>query len=609
MTRSLTVAVLSGLALAGLGSQAAKAQTLQPTAFTYQGHLNNGGSPYSGVADFRFSLYSFQDGGPQLGAPFTQTGVPVTNGLFVAKPDFGATRLAGGARWVMIEVRIPAGSGDYTPLVPRQALTGAPLALQTRGLFVNDAGAVGIGTTSPRVGLDVATSTGDPSLGAVNGTSTLVNGNGVIGVADQGTEPFGVWGLSAGGVGVAGYSTTGFGGFFNAPKNALLGNTGINTMSPTVSLEVAATGSGFAPSILVRGGRDIAVPTAENLTFGHWDGTNTSIDFNIDPAGNVSVGTGTATSKLSVVGNADFSGNVGVGTVPGASRLSVAGNADFSGNVGMGGAPGASRLSVIGNADFSGNIGVGTAPGANKLTVAGTAYISGNTGIGTASPQSRLHVSGGDIQIDNTYRLKFGGTSDPDPVFIRRYQNGGSSNATVLEIELGNDPGGASSTNDALIITAADATLFQFNTYLSGGIAGQALKNGGGAWAALSDARCKHDIQPLTGVLDRVLSLQGRTYVYNDPKQAGAGPGRHTGFIAQEVEKVFPQWIGERADGMKTLGIMGFEALTVESLRELRAEKDEQIEALRAENAALRADHNELTRRLERLEALLEKRP
>jgi chaperonin cofactor prefoldin len=68
--------------------------------------------------------------------------------------------------------------------------------------------------------------------------------------------------------------------------------------------------------------------------------------------------------------------------------------------------------------------------------------------------------------------------------------------------------------------------------------------------------------------------------------------------IAQEVEQVFPDWVGEGGHGYKTLGFTGFEALTVDALRELRAEKDAQIETLRAQN-------EEMQKRLERLERLL----
>src|SRR5260370_13964485 len=57
--------------------------------------------------------------------------------------------------------------------------------------------------------------------------------------------------------------------------------------------------------------------------------------------------------------------------------------------------------------------------------------------------------------------------------------------------------------------------------------------------------------------------------------------------IAQEVEKIFPDWVDTAANGMKRLSIHGFEALTVQALRELRAEKDARISALEQHNAEI----------------------
>jgi len=234
------------------------------------------------------------------------------------------------------------------------------------------------------------------------------------------------------------------------------------------------------------------------------------------------------------------------------------------------------------------------------------ANVSGAYSPWVATPGgSRL--TGGFAQIDTGVLLQFGGaTENQDPVALRRFNF--TSEQSGLELILGND-NGISNANDAFIITASGATLFQFNTQ-SGG---QALKAGGGSWGVLSDARAKHDIEPLDGALDQLLKLRGRTYFYNDPAAAGAGGGMHTGFIAQEVEPIFPEWVGNTSGGMKTLNISGFEALTVESLRELREEKDRQIGKLRAENQAHLAEKqkeiDELKTRLLRLEALVHSRP
>lgn len=68
--------------------------------------------------------------------------------------------------------------------------------------------------------------------------------------------------------------------------------------------------------------------------------------------------------------------------------------------------------------------------------------------------------------------------------------------------------------------------------------------------------------------------------------------------IAQEVETVFPDWVGTGGHGYKTVTYRGFEALTVQVLREPRAEKDAQIESLRHENRALRERLDRLERQI-----------
>ncbi len=54
----------------------------------------------------------------------------------------------------------------------------------------------------------------------------------------------------------------------------------------------------------------------------------------------------------------------------------------------------------------------------------------------------------------------------------------------------------------------------------------------------------------------------------------GGLPGLQTGMIAQEVEKVFPEWVDNDPNGNKSIGFTGFEALMVEALRELKTDID-----------------------------------
>src|SRR5262249_39363066 len=95
---------------------------------------------------------------------------------------------------------------------------------------------------------------------------------------------------------------------------------------------------------------------------------------------------------------------------------------------------------------------------------------------------------------------------------------------------------------------------------------------------------------PLHNALDRLLQLRGATFEWREPEKQGNLTGTQIGFIGQEVEQVFPEWILEGDDGYKILSIRGFEALAVEALRQLCAE-----------NQALKQGYQELQAEIARL--------
>jgi len=96
-----------------------------------------------------------------------------------------------------------------------------------------------------------------------------------------------------------------------------------------------------------------------------------------------------------------------------------------------------------------------------------------------------------------------------------------------------------------------------------------------------SDERLKKHIEPLTGALDQLLQLHGVTFEWRDP--TGRHEGTQTGVIAQQVEKVFPQWIGEDDKGFKTVDpdARTMVGLTVESFRTQQAEIEQLREQVR----------------------------
>jgi hypothetical protein len=101
--------------------------------FTYQGVLDESGSPAEGVFDLRFRLFDAAAGGSELGVAVIADH-PVNDGRLTAELDFGDP-FDGRALWLEIEVRPGASTGTYTTLTPRQPLTAAPYAR-----FAADAG-------------------------------------------------------------------------------------------------------------------------------------------------------------------------------------------------------------------------------------------------------------------------------------------------------------------------------------------------------------------------------------------------------------------------------------------------------------------------------------
>ncbi|MBN4050309.1 tail fiber domain-containing protein [Desulfobulbus sp. AH-315-M07] len=129
-----------------------------------------------------------------------------------------------------------------------------------------------------------------------------------------------------------------------------------------------------------------------------------------------------------------------------------------------------------------------------------------------------------------------------------------------------------------------------------------------GGCACSSDFRLKKTVEPLGQTLSRLLRLRGVTFEWREPAKHGNLEGIQTGMIAQEVEKVFPEWVGTDNDGYKTLSYRGFEALTVEALRELKEDNGrlaKQNRRLARKTHALEREHKKLAVQLAALDTTL----
>jgi hypothetical protein len=221
--RWVAVAVVLGTVLS---AGPASAQTSVTGAFIYQGQLQSSGAPYSGSADLRFTLWADSTGASQVGVISLVSNISITNGSFTAivnaTGEFGSSPFNGSQRWLKIAVRTPhdpTNTQPFTPLNPRQPLTGAPYALGLGFPFL------GTGST-PNTALFLVQNSGAGQ--AISGQSA--QGHGVYGRngAGSGLQPLfgygtGVWGDTDNGNGLAGTSATGFGVY-----GALSSASGIN---------------------------------------------------------------------------------------------------------------------------------------------------------------------------------------------------------------------------------------------------------------------------------------------------------------------------------------------------------------------------------------------
>ena len=100
-----------------------------------------------------------------------------------------------------------------------------------------------------------------------------------------------------------------------------------------------------------------------------------------------------------------------------------------------------------------------------------------------------------------------------------------------------------------------------------------------------SDARLKKDVTPFGPALGAMIALRPVHYSWRADEfpDRRFGHGRASGLIAQEVEQVLPELVVTGDDGFKAVDYRQLPLLTIQALKELKAEND----ALTARVAAL----------------------
>jgi len=596
--------------------------------FAYQGELRLQGEAVNDLCDFRFRLYNAESAGTQIGVQVDHLNMPIVDGKITAALDFGFGVFDGTDRWIEIDLRCPAGNGNYTTLSPRQRVQPTPYAMFALDGNEGPPGPQGDPGPEGPIGPQGATgpqgpagSQGDPGPQGPEGPQGPTGPEGRPGPqGDPGPEgPRGPQG-DQGPPGDSHWELNGTGTYY------IDGNVGIGVADPQTLFQVDSTLHATSDYVGVNRpdrwvGTECFGVHADTTSWGGmyidtagddgrpYYGYRTGGDSNAALAFHYLNGQ-TGAWHLMVGGDERLSvtaeGNVGIGTeAPGyplhvtttsAAAGIVAVNETTTGNTyGIS----AENHSPDGVAVFGrtyANAGVTHAifarcdspDGYAGYFVGGSNYFQGEVGIGTDSPLSDLHVVGAEnngtnaamrIASGSQTMLIDGNEIDADSS-VGLYLN----NNVPHDVILANGGG--------LVGVGTTAPSFDLE------VAGAAGKPGGGSWSNSSDRRLKKNINELHGSLDRLMKLRGVTYEYIDPDSINELHGERIGMIAQEVEEVFPDWVSEGGHGYKTLTFRGFEALTVEALRELREEKDSQIAALLKRN-------EELESRLAHLESLV----
>jgi hypothetical protein len=339
------------------------------------------------------------------------------------------------------------------------------------------------------------------------------------------------------------------------------------------------------------------------------------------------------------VGNHIFNtnnGNVLIGTnVSTAGRLEVK-NGDGSVDAGHFVQTGGTKAGVFGES--------AAGAGGYFTSTTGPALITGtgNVGIGAAIPAARLHIVGngesvrlqgatptitfvanGPASITPGYAklvdkvLSIGTTGEGNVSLTPNnlealVANGSNGNVGLGEIN-GSDARLRVAQKDGGILlenlnngnfwefsaSPADGSLNLFNSTLGGGFPAGTFTAAG--LYVPSDRRLKTDIEAVSnGMLGKLMQLQPVTYRYN---AEAAGAKHSIGFLAQDVQAIFPELVAQSTNqkgekGYLSINYGGFGVLAIKAIQEQQTE----IEVLKKENEALRAKFESLETRLQKLE-------
>ena len=90
-----------------------------------------------------------------------------------------------------------------------------------------------------------------------------------------------------------------------------------------------------------------------------------------------------------------------------------------------------------------------------------------------------------------------------------------------------------------------------------------------------SDERLKNNVEVISNPIEKVQSLRGVTWEWNELASDAAKQSPNVGVIAQEVEKVLPQLVHDRENGFKGVDYAKLTGLLIEAIKEQQKQIDE----------------------------------
>lgn len=312
-------------------------------------------------------------------------------------------------------------------------------------------------------------------------------------------------------------------------------------------------------------------------------------DIRVETTGQAAVNIyGTSLTGMRLYSNNNFVGAIWNNPTQDADAIFISNNAneptlvvDGSDNVGIGTFTPTAKLHVVSTL-ANGGLFTTTLASGSAGAVNGTNLATGNNdGIG---------VKGFAITANEGYGL--GGDFEGNYIGAKGNVN---TTATISAIGLQGSASGANGIRYGVSGTASGGT-FNYGLYCIG--------NGAytGTWTQVSDRKFKTNIQDMNGALNRIMQVSAKTYDMrvDEFPSLNLAKGTQFGFVAQELETVFPELVEDgAAPGVKKEDVINYKGVNyigmVPVLTKAIQEQQGLIEDLKKQN-------EDLLKRVEALE-------